>query len=321
MKYISLLLICFSSCRQVYDPPALKNSPHYLVVDGFLNNFPDSTSIRLSFTRNLNDTAPGQPETGAVLMIEGDRNSHIPLQEQQNGRYTGLLNLNTTENYRLRITTSQSKVYMSDYVPFKQTPPVDSLTWREDTSAVYFYIHTHDPQNSTTYYRWKFTETWLYHTYLTSNFDYINGTVVSRKSGQQIHDCWKTNSAANVLLASTAQLSQDLVSRFLFNTVSKTTEKISDQYSVEVSQYALTKDQYDYWTELKKSSEDAGSLFDGQPAQLTGNIHCLTNPSEPVMGNLSACSVAKKRIFLTIILPKPPYFFNWQAQFLFILRP
>jgi Domain of unknown function (DUF4249) len=287
------------ACREEYEPPALKNSPHFLTVDGFLNNYPDTTYIRLSFTRNLNDTAPGQPEPGAILLVEGDQNTLIPFQEKEKGLYISLLNLNTAEKYRLRIKTSEGRVYLSDFVPFKQTPAVDSLSWQEDTAGVYFYINTHDPQNHTTYYRWQFSETWQYNTYLRSNFDYVHGTVIQRTADQQIYNCWKTDPSANILLASTSQLSQDIVSRFLFNYVSKTTEKIFDEYSVEVSQYALTKDQFVYWTELKKNSEEAGTLFDAQPSQLTSNIHCLANPSEPVMGYLSASSVSKKRVFVS----------------------
>jgi hypothetical protein len=69
-------------------------------------------------------------------------------------------------------------------------------------------------------------------------------------------------------------------------------------YSVIVSQYALTSNQFKYWTELKKNSEQLGTLFDAQPSQLNSNIHCITNPAEPVMGYLSASTVQKKRIFI-----------------------
>jgi Domain of unknown function (DUF4249) len=301
MKIIGLfvLLVCFG-CRQYYEPPSIKNNPDFLVVDGFLNKAPDSTYIKLTHTRNLNDTAPGSPELHASLMVESDQNTSIPLAEIGNGLYGNLLPLNTSEKYRLTITSSEGKQYSSDYVPFKQTPPIDSLTWEEDSSTVNFFINTHDPQNNTVYYRWQFEETWQYNTYLNSNFDYVNGMVVLRTPDQQIHNCWKSNSSPSILLGSTSRLSQDIVSHFLFNNVSKSTEKIFDEYSVQVSQYALTSDEFNYWANLKKNSEQLGTLFDAQPSQLNSNIHCLTNPDEPVMGYLSAATVQKKRIFLNI---------------------
>jgi hypothetical protein len=301
MKMLGLwVLLLTVGCKENYEPPAIKNNPDFLVVDGFLNAAPDSTYIKLTHTRNLADTAPGVPELNATLLVEGDQGTLIPLTETGNGFYGNLLPLHTAEKYRLSIHTSGGRQYQSDFVPFKQTPPIDSLTWDQDTSNVNFYLNSHDPQNKTVFYRWQFEETWQYTTYLNTNFDYVNDTIVLRTPDQQIHNCWTTILSPSILLASTSRLSQDIISHFLFNTVSKSTEKIHVLYSVEIRQYALTQDQYDYWTELKKGSEQLGTLFDAQPTQLNSNIHCLTNPGEPVMGYLSASSVQKKRIFVGI---------------------
>ncbi|MEJ0083195.1 MAG: hypothetical protein WDM78_20110 [Puia sp.] len=59
-----------------------------------------------------------------------------------------------------------------------------------------------------------YDETWQYTTYLTSNFDFVHGTVIARLPDEQIHNCWKENDAATILLASTSQLSQDIVQHF-----------------------------------------------------------------------------------------------------------
>jgi hypothetical protein len=299
MKYSGLFIWLIGlGCREYYEPPVLKNNPRLLVVDGFLNSSPDSTYIKLTYTRNLRDTAPAVPALNATLLVEGDQNTLIPLYENGKGLYGNLLPLKTSEKYRLSITTSDGTKYQSDYVPFKQTPPIDSISWEQDSSDVRFYINTHDPQNNTIYYRWHYEETWQYSTYLTSNFDYVHGTLIARPPDQQIHNCWKDNIASTILLASTSQLSQDVVHQFPFNTISKSTEKMYVMYSVLVSQYALTRDEFDYWTELKKNSEQLGTLFDAQPSQLNSNIHCITKPSEPVMGYLSAATIQKKRLFV-----------------------
>jgi hypothetical protein len=300
LKYFCLIfwLICLG-CREYYEPPVLKHNPNFLVVDGFLTSSPDSTQFRLTYTRNLSDTALPIPALHANMLVEGDQNTVISLNETGNGIYSNLLFLKTSEKYRLTITTSDGARYQSDFVPFKQTPAIDSISWKEDTSKVSFYINTHDPQNDTRYYRWQFEETWQYSTYLNSNFDFINGQLVERTPDQQIHNCWSTSKPSIILLSSTSQLSQDVVNQFYFNSVPKTTEKIFIEYSVLVRQYALTQDEFAYWTELKKSSEQLGTLFDNQPSQLSSNIHCLSDPTQPVMGYLSASSVEQKRIFVS----------------------
>ncbi|MDP9041933.1 MAG: DUF4249 domain-containing protein [Bacteroidota bacterium] len=301
MKCIGFFLVLvFFGCREYYAPPVLKQAPDFLVVDGFLNGTPDSTYIRLSYTRSLNDTAPAAPSLQATVMVEGNQNTLTTLTELGNGVYGNLLSLKTSEKYRLSITSRDGRKYKSDYVPFQKTPGIDSISWSQDTSKVDFYLNTHDPQNNTFYYRWQFEETWQYSTYLTSNFDYVNGIVVPRKADQQIHNCWKSNISPSILLANTSRLSQDVVTHFFFNSISKSSEKIYLLYSVLIRQYALTKDEFEYWSELKRSSEQLGTLFDAQPSQLNSNIHCISNSSEPVLGYLSASTIQRKRIFVGI---------------------
>ena len=42
---------------------------------------------------------------------------------------------------------------------------------------------------------------------------------------------------------------------------------------------------------MQKNAESLGSIFDEQPTQITGNIHSVTNPSEQVIGYVSAGTV------------------------------
>lgn len=76
-------------------------------------------------------------------------------------------------------------------------------------------------------------------------------------------------------------------------------EKIGVKYSIQVKQYALTEDAYNYWTLLKKNTEQLGSIFDSQPSASIGNIHCVNNPTEIVIGYISAGTVTNSRIFIS----------------------
>jgi hypothetical protein len=42
------------------------------------------------------------------------------------------------------------------------------------------------------------------------------------------------------------------------------------RYSINVRQYGLTKEAYNYWQIIQKSSQQSGSIFDPQPAQVIG---------------------------------------------------
>jgi hypothetical protein len=110
--------------------------------------------------------------------------------------------------------------------------------------------------------------------------------------------CFKTFYSTNILLASSAAFSSDVISHQLINRIPNDNSKISDRYSISVGQYALTAEAYQYWSVLKQNSEETGGLFDPQPSQLKSNIHCIDQPDEPVIGYLSASSEQRKRIFI-----------------------
>jgi hypothetical protein len=66
-----------------------------------------------------------------------------------------------------------------------------------------------------------------------------------------------------------------------------------------VRQYALDKDGYQFFEQLKKNTESLGTIFDPQPSQLHGNIHSLVDSAEVVIGYISATTISQQRIFIS----------------------
>lgn len=302
--YLFLLLLSFH-CRKPYEPAVTQVDFSYLVIDGVINATPNSiTEFKLSRTTNLADSLPPAPEPGATVMIEAETGGAFPLLSQGNGIYrSGIISLNPSLNYQLKVATSNGKNYESDYVPVKQTPPIDSITWKQKLDSpnkgVTIFAHTHDPQNKTTFYRWDYVETWEYQPpligYVSLN---SQGRAFYTDSTNQINTCWGTTYSNNISIASSEALGQDLISYAPIQMVPQNDERMAIRYSIYVNQYALTREAYQYWDLLKKSTEQTGSIFDPQPAQLIGNIHCVSNPNEPVIGFASASYVTGKRMFI-----------------------
>jgi hypothetical protein len=62
---------------------------------------------------------------------------------------------------------------------------------------------------------------------------------------------------------------------------------------------------------LKKNTEEIGSLFDPQPSGYKGNIRCVSDPTEMVLGYISSGSITQKRFY--IHPSKIPYLGNhWE---------
>jgi hypothetical protein len=295
LKLLSILLIVLMACREEYQPEVTTRNNNFLVVDGIIN--PDSTTIILSRTRILNDTTSFIPEPNAVVYIEGERGSLYPVRPKANGVYTSSsLPLDLSDRYRVKISVS-SKEYASEFVSFKRTPPIDSITWKHGTD-VNIYINTHDPTNKTRYYRWEFEETWEFHSYYDTNLGFANGQLYFRNPSQLLNVCYSTESSTDILLGTSSQLDQDRIENAPITTIPDGSQKLYVKYSVLVRQYALSKEAYDFWQLLRRNSSQVGGLFDAQPSELLGNIHCISNPAEPVIGFVSASTVETKRIFI-----------------------
>ena len=304
--YHLILLLTVLCCRKPYTPKVIEVDYSYLVINGVINVGNNVTTIiQLSRTQRLTDTAISNPESGASVMIEAQSGNRYALAATANGTYESApLTLNATTTYRLRITDKNGDTYSSDYVAVKQTPPVDSVSWKQDTTAagknaVTIYVHTHDPSNNTKYYRWDYVETWQYHAPLDGSWALLNGrTIYYLDTWQHLYYCYGTIYSPNISTATSANLSQDVISYVPVNKIEQDAYKLMLRYSINVKQYGLTKEAYDYWQLLEKSSQQTGSIFDPQPAQLKGNIHCENIPGKPVLGYASASAVTEKRIFI-----------------------
>jgi hypothetical protein len=299
---LSVMIVVWWGCKQAYNPKPISVASNYLVVEGTINTGADSTIIRLSRSVPLTSTAGTRPELGAIITIVTDAGATYPLIETGKGYYKAPgLNLNTTNNYSLKISTSDGKVYQSDFVPAKNSPPIDSVYYRIQNNGVQVYADTHDPANNTKYYRWDYVGTYEFHSAFYS-YLYLStvpvDSVMVRPIANQIYVCWRSDTSTNILINSSAKLTKDIIAQNPINFIPSTSEMIESRYSILVRQYALTPDAYNYYTQLKKNTEQLGSIFDPQPSELTGNIHCVTNPSEPVLGYIAAGSSAEARIFI-----------------------
>ncbi|MDB5141623.1 MAG: hypothetical protein JWQ66_336 [Mucilaginibacter sp.] len=289
-----LIVLLFAGCKKAFTPPgALADINNYLVIDGIINTGNDSTFIKLSRTKKFSMPIVIDHETGAQVTVESDANASYSLHEITPGTYSGPpLTLENSHKYRLRIKTTHDEEYLSDFVVVKNSPPIDSIGFTAKPNGVQIYVNTHDATNNTKYYRWEYTEAWRFHSTYESFFD---GQAPRTNS---IYYCYAKDTSSYITLASTTQLSSDVVYQSPITAIAPSSEKIQIRYSIEVKQYALTIDAYNFWNNLHKNSETNGSIFDAQPSDNQTNYHCLTNPGKFVVGYLSAGSTATKRIFI-----------------------
>lgn len=299
---ICTMVAVWWGCKKPYQPVAITTDSNYLAVEGTINTGNDSTIIRLSRTVKLSSAQRSNPELNAMVMIESDAGGTYSLPDAGNGYYkAGPLGLSASNKYRLRITTAAGTTYLSDLIEARNSPPIDSVYYRIQNNGIEIYADTHDPTNSTKYYRWDYESTYQYHSAFNSFLKLVTSpqdTVVGRTLDEHIFVCYRGSKSSTILLNSSAKLSQDVITKNPIAFIASNSEELQSSYSILVKQYALTPGAFNYFQQLKKNSEQLGSIFDAQPSELPGNIHCLTNPSEPVLGYVTAGTLAQTRIFI-----------------------
>jgi len=303
LKYAVILSICIISCRKPYAPPATHQGYSYLVVEGLINISTDSTIIKLSRTVKISSEVTTNPELRAQVTVEGDNNTNYPLTELSDGRYGAAgTSLDLSHKYRLRVQTANNEVYLSSFERALNTPPIDSVGFNIlnnlQNPGLQIYVNTHDPTGVIKYFRWDYAEAWKFTAFHHSDFITDGIEIVPRTPDQYIDTCYTSDSSSTIVLGSSAGLSKAAIYESPITQIPSTSEKIESKYCIEVNQYALNSEAYNFWLNVKKNTEQLGSIFDAQPSILKGNIQCLTNPSQPVIGYISVASIQRKRVYI-----------------------
>jgi hypothetical protein len=299
--WVVFIAIVWVGCKERFDPRIPSSQSNYLVVEGFINAH-GVTTIKLSRTVAISDTSKVKPELNATVTIRGEDNSTFNVRATGKGSYVSdALILNPAQKYRLQVKTATGE-YLSDYIAVKQTPLIDSISWKYKNSNVEISANTHDQQNNTRYYKWDYEETWEIHSAYMNYYEYKNGNVLPRPSIEEILKlfyCWRTESSQTILVGSSAQLADDVISSALLTSIPIQAERFSVRYSILVRQYSLDRKGYDFFNMMKSNTETLGSIFDPLPSEITGNISCVSNPGEKVIGYITASTVNEKRIFIS----------------------
>jgi hypothetical protein len=311
-KLLLVLLIVMAGCRKPYTAPAINASNSYLVVEGVIDSGGDSTIIKLSRTVNLSSKTSINPQKGATVTVENDQNAVLTLKDNGDGTYVSAgLNIDNTRQYRLRIKTSDNREYLSAFVPVQITPPIDSVGYKIVNEGLLIYANTHDPTNTVQYYRWTYDDGWIFNADYLSQFVAQNGALTSRGLATQVYTCFGSGTSSDIVLAKTTNLKQAVVYQQPIATIPTTSEKLEEEYSILVKQYALTPQAYNFYSLLKTNTEQLGTIFDASPSEVPGNIQCISNPSEQVIGFVSVNNMQTKRIFVH----KSQLPAKWTAQY------
>jgi len=309
-KSIYVLAVIFTLCTCI-DPysPKLKGYDSLLVVNGLITDENAAYTITLSKTLQDQNAIPVVVSDASVYITDETGNSSY-----LNSMGGGIYKTNSVDfrgvigkSYTLHITTHEGNEYQSTPCIMQSVPDIDSVYFARDEETVnngtesqtglMIYLDS-KPGDNNVFYRWSFEETWKFKVPFPKRFNYIDSAHIFRIDN--VHEiCWKSNKSGDILIKSVYPGQNPRIEKepILFISSDKS-DRLMIEYSVLVKQYSLSKDEFNFWDNLKKVNETGGDIFASQPFEVISNIHNINNPDEKVLGYFQVSAVKQKRKYI-----------------------
>ncbi|MDF1560200.1 MAG: DUF4249 domain-containing protein [Bacteroidales bacterium] len=299
---IILSLLALSTGCITQFIPDTDETEELLVVEGVITDEPGvNNTVRLSKSQPLGSFNAYVPVPDCQVRIEDDLGNIYTMHETLPGTYSTWpweFQGEIGRTYTLLIDAGNAfdtrYTYMSLPMEMKPVPPIDTIYFEKQVmpgsegsshleEGCQVYLNTLDPEGSCKYYRWDFTETWE----ILLPYDVTNNR------------CWITEKSKSINIKSTSALTQDRIEQYPINFVTNETDRLNIKYSMEVNQYSVSEDEFGYWKRLQNISEDVGGLYDLIPSSITGNVFCVEDPAQQVLGYFSVSAKSSKRVFIS----------------------
>jgi hypothetical protein len=300
-------LILLSTAVACIEPYEINDSKptNTLVVEAVISNQMKKHQVLLSrASASFNDKTLKREE-GAVVTIADGEGSVVSLTEERPGVYvTPEFAAEPGKSYTLHIKTTSGRQYASRGVLFNDGPDIGALyakyVQKDELKGIEIYVDTEDPKNQAHFFRWDYIDAYEVHAPFPSNWIWLGGNNVEfRHDG--IDTCYVTDTLRNILIRSTNGLEQDKITGQAIRFIPDYSYALKYRYGILVQQFSLSEEGYSYWENLRTISERQGSLSDVQPGSLPGNISCITDDDETVIGYFEVCKVSEKRLFTSAL--------------------
>lgn len=303
-----ILVVC--TCVDPYTPK-LKGYDSLLTVDALITDANTSCIVKLTRTmQNQNEIPP--PVSDAIVYLTDDAGNTNTLINSGGGLYkTDSIEFRgiVGRTYVLHISTDDGREYQSEPCLMYPVPEIENVYFEKDqqltdnatqtVDGISIYLDSKEGDNDQ-YYRWAYEETWKFRVPYPKKFEYINGADPDNPGFIPVKDvkefCWNYNRSGEILIRfiSNGQ-SEKINKQHIFFIPTEKSSRLLYQYTVLVKQYSISKNEYDFWDNLKQVNETGDDIFARQPYSVLSNLHSTTNPKERVLGFFQVSAVSQRR--------------------------
>lgn len=321
LLYISILTIsiAITSCIEVFYDYENSDYESLLVIDGKI-----ITNSVYQYVKISRATSPAYPTHKAeyncqVQAEDKDGNTFIFYENSDQGAGVYQAEIPAAylyfgNKFKLYVKTKEGTEYESDFNELLPAADIDSIFYTlelnshvnelgETVDGVQFHLNMPIEDGYSKYYRIMVNEAWEYHAsfpitkYYAINESY-SLTLFSGAEDYSKNVCYKSADLKEIILVNNAYVSDVNQKTVPLHFVTNETQRLLYRYSILVTQYSLTKEEYDYWETLKEIAQKEDGLFGSQPVNALGNFSCITDPKEKVLGFFSVSDYSTKRVYI-----------------------
>lgn len=307
---IIILTITFSSCIQEYALPdeIAEEYTEQLYIEGKILSGTESI-VYVMKTIGV-DGANMSSVTGAkvyILSKNGFKTENAVY--SIDGAYIIQTDvLNEDDRYKL-VVEYEGEIYESDFQYLESSLPIDEIGYTEDVEKgeVNIWVSSQGEKSNSPYFMWTFEEDYEYHALFDMRDQRAeDGYLLYSKSiypevtstTNPYYYCWTHRNSHEIMIYSTDELSENRVKEHVIKKLTLDTPDLQELYCITVYQSNLSREAFEYYSQMKSNNEEMGSLFAPMPTEVYGNITCKTNPQIKVRGFVSASTTTMKRFFI-----------------------
>lgn len=291
-----MLVLVASSCVESYEPGIELNASYIVVTGGISDISATSVKVERTVAINTNDLSTGsevnEAITGLQITLYDEDGPQEVLLDQGDGNYAGVSVGVVGRAYHIQILMPNGDQIVSSPQTLKPGPEVADLLLEQFTEleqvgnneigvdGLNLNLYMNQSEVISHYYKWT-----------------LHGTYEFQAPAVPGFSCYVNDGYFGFFgLAESISSDKDLFSKRLIF-LEPNGRKFSIGYSIEVSQYTMTDDAYNYWKKIDDQQNNVGSVFDSPPARIEGNLS-YSDKEETILGFFEVNSIRKKRLFI-----------------------
>ena len=304
-----VIMLFMSTCIDPFTPK-IDNFESLLVVDALLTDEPGPYYVKLT---NTSETGVGGNEnviTGATIFVSDDFGNVFDY------HFDNLKNMYLSNDTSFRGEVGRTyvlhilydgKEYLSNPSLMYPKEEIDTIYYVASSGIPDGYENPYDgldifietkAKSEAGFRRWSYDEWWKFKVPYPATSVYYSSIDI-RPIEQKKEVCWANEKSLTAMLHNDSEFTGDKLTKKMLFVPSSLTNRFQIQYSIEVTQYSLSMEEYDFWARLESLDESTGDIFGSQPYLLQGNMYNPTDDNENVLGYFRVSGVSKKQMYIT----------------------